>query len=165
MPDPIHAAGSMPPPPEPWGTTDRERAAAKWLHSAHRGYWGWTDALPDARQLLAAVDGPEPDWADVREAARKAGLHLKRQPRPGPGSMRSHRAEWSGAVTGPSGDHVWVQVLHYADTIPHDWQITAYRLRPVGEVMREDHRILLHDPTPAEVLTAARLLGLDGGTP
>jgi hypothetical protein len=88
-----------------------------------------------------------PDWADVREAARKAGLdivlrfgRLKRgQIRHGMWTWRSHT---------PAGDVAAI-----------------YRGRVLGtsiELIGVRGSMHLYDPTPAEVLSAARLVGLGG---
>jgi hypothetical protein len=87
------------------------------------------------------------DWADVREAARKAGLdivlrfgRLKRgQIRHGMWTWRSHT---------PAGDIA-----------------ATYRGRVLGtsiELIGVRGSMHLNDPTPAEVLSAARLVGLGG---
>jgi hypothetical protein len=85
--------------------------------------------------------------------------------------MASHRAEWFTAGRLEDGDRVWIRVLHYADTLPCRWQVTAYRARSVylgplvGERDLEQHRVLLHDPTPLEAFAAAAVLGITPSLP
>jgi hypothetical protein len=135
----IALAGSCPPAPVPDGVTPVEEAAAKWLHDTLRGYWGWADALDDARDLLAAIDGPEPDWADVREAARKAGITFR--------LVRHREMGWSRwIVTAPGCD------IELRDS-SGDWM--ASFSTSVGYANRVN-------PTPAQVLAMARLVGLGG---
>lgn len=146
-------AGSCPPAPVPDGVTPREEAAAKWLHDSLRGYWGWADALDDARELLAAIDGPDPDWADLREMARNAGLIRSADYDPRE-NRYGHRDE-DGYLKDGLG---WVL---------QEWRgrdRTRLRVDLVGPIDGVRRTATLVDPTPAEVLTAARLVGLGGAS-
>jgi hypothetical protein len=93
-----------------------------------------------------------PDWADVREAARKSGLTIElRFGRYKPGRYR--HGMWTWRVETAAGDLV-----------------ANYRGRALGnyielvgeELVAGRNSACLIDPTPAEVLTAARLVGLGG---
>jgi hypothetical protein len=87
------------------------------------------------------------DWADVREAARKAGLDIVlRFGRLKPGKIRHGMWTWRSHT--PTGDVV-----------------ATYRGRVMGtsiELIGVRGSMHLNDPTPAEVLTAARVVGLGG---
>lgn len=143
-------AGSCPPAPVPEGVTPREEAAAKWLHDALRGYWGWADALDDARDLLTAIDGPAPDWADLREMAHNAGW------------TRLGSSRWGmwGVWEGEDIDdrHGWVIIHRYHRSRRFD-------IVGPGTGNKENRSFTeLVDPTPAKVLEAARLVGLGGAS-
>jgi hypothetical protein len=82
------------------------------------------------------------DWADVREAARKAG-------------WRSHTfvsREWL-AFTSDGEDGGMVDVRRRRAT--KDWRVS---------VLGSRGKVEIDAPTPAEVLTAARLVGLGGNS-
>jgi hypothetical protein len=113
------------------------------------------------------LDPPRPaTWAEAINALTAAGLRLERQPRPRAGSMRNHRGEWWAARKSADGTYVWVQVLNWRGILRWNWQVTAYRRRPVGSdpdgPSHEDVRVLLHDPTVEEALAAIALFGLGG---
>jgi hypothetical protein len=95
--------------------------------------------VKDARLLLAAIDGPAPDWADVREAARKAAITFR--------LVRHREMGWSRwIVTAPGCD------MELRDS-SGDWM--ASFSTSVGYANRVN-------PTPAQVLAMARLVGLGG---
>lgn len=142
-------AGSCPPAPVPEGVTPVEEAAAKWLEANLRGYWGWADALDDARDLLAAIDGPQPTWVDVFQAARAAGFTSKPWPR---SEIYWGRRDESGAVKHERG---WVMARRRAELL------TVVLTGP-GPIAGPWRTVSLTNPTPAEVLTAAKLVGLGG---
>jgi hypothetical protein len=141
-------AGSCPPAPVPDGVTPVEERAARWLHDTLRGYWGWADALDDARDLLTAINGPEPTWRDVIEASRNAGW------------TRRGSSNWT--MWGVWGDediddsHGWV----IAHKIGRTRRVNV--IGPGHGPMQGRSFAELVDPTPAEVLSAARLVGLGG---
>lgn len=113
-----------------------------------------------AQPALALLDAPaRPTWKAVVDQIAASGLKLERQPQPGPGAMESHRAEWWAAATLSNGDYVWVRVLNYRGTLRWAWQMYGYRHRNGVQ----DHRVMLHDPTPREAMAALTVLGLDGG--
>jgi hypothetical protein len=150
-------AGSIPPLPVPEGTTAREEAAARWLNDAHRGYWGWEDAIGDAQDFLAAVDGPPPDWSDLREMARNAGWRCRTEP---VGLRPVETKVWAHYPLGdryPDGSRGWARVAYGRDGACR----MSVEMHAPGRDPRS--RVDLVDPSPAEVLTAARLLGLVGG--
>jgi hypothetical protein len=119
---------------------------------------------------MPSTDTPDTtQWRDLVGLLTDAGLPLRRQPPPPRHSMESHRADWLAAGRLPDGGRVWIRVLHYASTIRSRWQITAYRThptqpRPFGPSESDQHRLLLHDPTPAEALATAVILGLASGS-
>jgi hypothetical protein len=105
----------------------------------------------DAALLLEAIDGPDPDWADLREMARNAGLVRSADYDPRE-NRYGHRDE-DGYLKDDLG---WVL---------HEWRgRDGKRLRVdlVGPIDGVRGTATLVDPSPAEVLTAARLVGLVG---
>lgn len=105
----------------------------------------------DAVLLLEAIDGPEPTWVDVFYAYRAAGL----------------RAESYASAAVMYGRRAVNSVLD-----PDTGWVTAWRDRgllildlhgPRGETYRRTVRLV--DPSPAEILTAARLVGLCDANP
>lgn len=99
-------------------------------------------------------------WADVREAARKHGWTRRTEPagwRPVETDVWGHYPPGEKFIDGEQG---WVRVglRDYALVI----ELTGppIRITELGGEVRRDVKLV--DPTPAEVLTAARLVGLDG---
>lgn len=89
----------------------------------------------------------QPDWADVREVARKAGLTIElRFGRYKPGRYRHGMWTWRADTAG--GD------------LAANYRGRA--LRNSIELVGPRGSMHLYDPTPAEVLSAARLVGLGG---
>lgn len=89
----------------------------------------------------------QPDWADVREAARKAGW-----------VRTGNRIVSAWTVKGPDGEdddrHGWAAVY------PHHRKI---QLTGPGEGTRFNRSFAdLVDPSPAQVMEVARLVGLGG---
>jgi len=101
----------------------------------------------DAELLLESIDGPEPDWSDVREAARKAGW-----------TRTGNRIVSAWTVKTPDGEdddrYGWAAVF------PHHRKV---QLTGPGEGDRFQRSFAdLVDPTPAQVLAAIRLVGIGG---
>lgn len=94
----------------------------------------------------------EPDWADLREMARNAGYRFSREGK----GLRWDGSRWN--------------ILHQSETIIDGRRV--FYLDRVGDypgyvhvLLRSNHaEVQVSDPSPAEVLTAARLVGLIGGT-
>ena len=97
----------------------------------------------DAELLLAEIDGPEPTWRDVIRAMRAAGLKLA-----GPEQIserwRYRALDYNGVSAGD------VATNHLGER----W-VTLYG-------SRDGWTFEMKNPTPAEVLAAARLVGLGG---
>jgi hypothetical protein len=152
MPDRISVAdlaGSCPPAPVPDGITPAEEAAAKWLHDNLRGYWGWADALDDARDLLAALDGPESTWRGIFVASRKAGWTRR-------GS--STWAMWGiWRAEDIDDSHGWV-VSHKINRVR---RVTV--VGPGSGPIQARQSAELIDPTPAKIMAALGLVGIGGG--
>jgi hypothetical protein len=140
-----------------YGLTEAEWAVAEILHEGcwceHEdpGYEGcgpWS-RRKDARRVVAAIKGPDPTWRDVFEASRKAGW--------------TRRGSSAWAMWGVWGDE------DIDDT--RGWVVShksgrARRVTVVGPghgSMQSRSFTELVNPTPAEVLSAARLVGLGGG--
>jgi hypothetical protein len=97
---------------------------------------------------LEAIDGPEPDWADLREMARNAGWRIERTPK----DLPFHSTilwDASHPDTKPGRRNVCVS--------SNEDQIDVDVWGPRGQV-------LLHNPTGAELAAAARLVGLVGAS-
>lgn len=157
----VDLAGSCPPAPVPDGVTSSEERAARWLHDHHRGYWGWADALDDARDLLAAIDGPEPDWADVRETARDAGWTRRTEPvgfRPVETDVWGHYPPGARFIDGEQG---WVRVGLREYVLVVEFTGPPIRIAALDSTIHREVKLV--DPTPAEALATARLVGLGGG--
>lgn len=97
--------------------------------------------------LLAAIHEPAPDWADLREAARNAGWTLE-------GGI--HWGMWTKRKADGTFDSSrgWIVM-----------QIPQKRMEFVGpgEGPRYSRSVVeLHNPTPADALTATRLVGIGG---
>ena len=93
--------------------------------------------LKDARALLAVIDGAAPDWADIRESARKAGW-TRRQ---------LARDWWFWTDKGSS--------VHLRKRWDGGWKITL--AGDFGD-------LVLNEPTPARFLAIAREVGLGGAS-
>jgi hypothetical protein len=97
--------------------------------------------------------GPKPtDWADVREAARNAGWSGRRDP------DQRHARIWGLYGDGRmfiDWEHGWVR--SWRNRHSHVIDIAGPDASGGHETVR------LVNPTPAKVLTAARLVGLGGG--
>lgn len=98
----------------------------------------------DAELLLAEIDGPEPDWADLREMARHAGFTMIHQPIPRVGICQFRI--WCVR----DGDEVVIEFQ------PSGSGGDRVHFRGPGGYME------LLGVTPSAVLTAARLVGLGG---
>lgn len=94
--------------------------------------------------LLAAIDGPEPDWADLREMARNAGWTRTSR-------LRDYGviqfATWTFRAPDGRGK---VTVSHHT---LNGWDVA---------VVNGPDDATLQDPAPAKVLAAAHLVGLGG---
>jgi hypothetical protein len=114
----------------------------------HNGGWPCGACAQHARDLIAAIDGPEPTWRGVIEASRTAGW------------TRRGSSNWT--MWGVWGDediddsHGWV-IAHKIGRTRRVNVIGPGRGPMQGRSFAE-----LVDPTPAEVLSAARLVGLGG---
>jgi hypothetical protein len=100
-----------------------------------------------ARAAIAASTKPEPTWRDVIRAILPTGPRLYR--RSSESGLRSW--QYDTLVKCPSGSHSGILVMHEA--------------REDRWVVRFDgpkQYLTLRDPSPADVLTAARLAGLGG---
>lgn len=119
---------------------------------AHTAVWRAENAgLLDVAANIIESDTPEPDWADLREMARNAGWG------------REGGRNWSawGRLDGGliDQDQGWITVRKERGLRVLDFHGPAGELRD-----HPTHSATLAGPTPAEVLTAARLVGLIGGT-
>jgi hypothetical protein len=103
----------------------------------------------DAALLLEAIDGPEPTWADVFNAYRAAGMEAERHTT---AEIHYGHREVDG-VLGP--DLGWVSAWR-------DQGLLILDLRGPRELGQRRRTARLVDPSPAEILTAARLVGLVG---
>lgn len=86
--------------------------------------------------LLAAIEEPTPDWADVREAARKAGWTYRRLAR-----------NW----------HVWAGEdgsVH----VRRRWGVRGWKITLAGEF----GDLVLNQPTAARFAAIVRLVGIGG---
>lgn len=103
----------------------------------------------DAEMLLAEIDGPEPTWRDVIREFLKLGPYLlERRTTDG---NRYWRYEINQRTKG--GLREIVDTLHFPTE--STWIVKLGLYGP--------HQVTLRNPTPAEVLAAARLVGLGGG--
>jgi len=110
----------------------------------------------DAELLLESIDGPEPDWADVREAAREAGWSVRTEPvglRPVETKLWAH---YPPGERFPDGSRGWARAAYGRGGACR----ISVELHAPGREPRS--RVDLVDPTPAEVLAAARLIGIGG---
>lgn len=145
-------AGSCPPAPEPEGVTVVERAVAKWLHdnfAREVGYWGWADALDDARELLAEVDRIQPTLRDLLAAAHRQGTTLKREP-----TNHRDRGYHVYEMALPGGGRL--AAFKHTDSVG-PWMVTVSKANV--------NYVEINGPSIEQLATVARLVGLDGGTP
>lgn len=116
---------------------------------------------------LCEDERPEPDWADVREAARKSGYRLRRRGPVGPPVRCQRVVRWEleciPAEQGdlhPSGGFNLTYWWEFRDG-DDDAGLTV-------EIDLDDHdgsEIHLWDTIPTRALAALTTFGLDGGTP
>lgn len=113
-----------------------------------------------------ALDLAPTTWADVFAALDKAGVRFTRTPDAWRSSMESYSAAWWGSKYNEDGSYVHIHVYLYRRVMACRWQIDARRMDTTGEkgprglpVHREGHRVLLHDPTPAQAIAALGVLG------
>jgi len=154
-----------------------ERGCSRGCRNGHTRVWGWCDLAEEPKpelnlhvvEAFTAPDGntsvkfrqvtveearaelakfeAAPDWADVREAARKAGW-----------TRTGNRIVSAWTVKAPNGEdddrYGWAAVF------PHHRKV---QLTGPGEGDRFQRSFTdLVDPTPAQVLAAARLVGIGG---
>lgn len=139
-----------------------DQISEKWLASTIRPFlrgqsdpWLNRAALECARNILFYLnEQPKPDWADVRETARNARMTPQTWT---PGRVHWGRRNEHGLI---EHEHGWIAVTRSAHRIMVD--LTGPMNFNRGGPTRTAS---LLDPSPAEVLSAARLVGLDGGTP
>jgi hypothetical protein len=124
---------------------------AKWLAPRLRRHAGRPDLVAEIADELekAATETQglkqvEPDWADIREAARNAGWTRDRGES---GTTWGHHA--FGAILDRSHGMAYV----------NSGNRRIYIASPGGD---ERQTVVLFDPTPVRVLTAAKLVGLVG---
>lgn len=120
----------------------------------------WNELFPGAQVLwlnvadaVLSANRTEPDWADLREMARNAGLIRSADYDPRE-NRYGHRDE-DGYLKDGLG---WIL---------QEWRgrdRRRLRVDLVGPIDGVRRTATLVDPSPAEVLTAARLVGLIGGT-
>jgi hypothetical protein len=103
----------------------------------------------DAALLLEAIDGPEPTWVDVFKAARSA---VPQREQFTSLEIRYGHRSVNGVLDPDLG---WVTAWRAQGLIVLDLH------GPRGETYRRTVRLV--DPSPAEILTAAKLVGLVGG--
>lgn len=139
---------------EPTGKFSSQISAA-WLAQIIRPFLRgpsekWLDegSAECAKTILFYLDEePEPDWADVREAARKAGW-----------TRTGNRIMSAWTVKTPDGEDD--DRYGWATVFPHHRKV---QLTGPGEGDRFQRSFTdLVDPTPAQVLAAARLVGIGG---
>jgi len=114
--------------------------------------------VKDAGLLLATIDGPASDWSDLREMARNAGWRCRTEP---VGLRPVETKVWAHYPPGdryPDGSRGWARVAYGRGGACR----ISVEMHAPGRDPRS--RVDLVDPTPAQVLTAARLIGLVGGT-
>lgn len=116
-------------------------------------------ALEDTRdralRRLEAIEGkPGADWADVREMARKAGWTVGPD-KTLPSTLKLPTRAWGRRENGwLDTRHGWVR----AEMI----LLGMRRIDVIGPAAHPFRSVSLVDPSPAEILTAARLVGLTG---
>lgn len=136
-----------------------DQISEKWLASTIRPFlrgqsdpWLNRAALECARNILFYLnEQPKPDWADVREAARNAGWRISRDTHTVETYWNARRLDADGH---PDPGLGWV------DIGIHDGHCRANLVSPG----HPKDSVVLSDPTPARVLEAARLVGLDGAS-
>lgn len=146
-----------------YGLTDAEWAIAEILHEGcwcepeqelyaeegqtYDGCGPWSRGQ-DARRILAAIDGPEPTWRDVFKAARREGWTRQ---------GGRYWVMWGVWGTEDIDDsHGWI----VAHIVGRTRRVTV--VGPGHGPMQGRPSAELIDPTPAQVLTVARALGLGG---
>jgi hypothetical protein len=163
-----------------------ERGCCRGCRYEHTKVWGWRDLAEEPKPTLnlaiaetfTASDGntslrfrtptieeaeaelakfrPQPDWADLREAARKAGWTVRTEP---VGLRPVETKIWAHYPPGdrfPDASRGWARVAYGRNGACR----ISVELHAPGRDPRS--RVDLVDPTPAKVLAAARLLGLGG---
>ena len=164
---------------ERYGLTDAEWAVAVILHE---GCWcepeqelyaeegrtyggcGPQSRGDDARRVVAAINGPEPGWAEVREAARNAGYRLSRRGRHHNDHVHAPMRKMTRWDLDPVADGAEARggfTLHYSWWFNDGDEGSSLAV----EIDLDDGsgtELLVWDATPEQALTAARLVGLGG---
>lgn len=127
-----------------WKRTGKHERPLREEHRAHRVEMGeWVKPCKEG-----------PDWADVREAARAAGWRMVRD-------RSTVQMCWTIRNPDEDGwfiDKGWAVVTFDANSNRGRWLFEF-----AGPGPHRKSTACLVNPTPAEVLTAARLVGLGGG--
>jgi len=166
-------------------TTDwYERGCSRGCRNKHTLVWGWCDLAEEPKpelnlhvfETFTASDGntsgkfrqvtaeearaelakfePEPTWADVREAARNAGWRMVRD-------RSTVQKCWS--IRNPDEDGWFIDKGWAVATFDPNTNRGRWLFEFAGPGPHRKPTATLVDPTPAEVLAAARLVGLGGG--
>lgn len=124
-------------------------------HPSHE--WLMGASIEAAERVLFELDNqPQPDWADLRDMARNAGWTAGTD-KPVPSALKLPAWIWGRRERGwLNNDHGWIRAETMIDG--------RWRIDVIGPAPHPLRSVSLVAPSPAEILTAARLVGLIGGT-